>query len=181
MRARYPVMVSLCLVLSACAFFEDRPYTQWRAFHAGVAAMNTAEREERLAQLQAQEPPQASALVALQQAYLLTVLEPDTRTGQDPDAEIGGLLDSVDDDHVLVPIRDMLRDQLAIRQQQGRDRGTLATLQRQCDALQSEFQAALREQASLQRLGDTCREQLEALKEIESVMSAEAEEVERRP
>jgi hypothetical protein len=178
--ARLSVLL-LCVAASACSLLEAHAYDQWRAFHRSVAAMSAAERAEHLARLREQDEEPATAIEAMRRAYLITVVEmtPDDRKAAT--GEIDRLLDRVEEGHALVPVRDLLRVQAALQSQRAADREVIGTLQRQCDGLREDLGATRRQRDSLQALTETCSAQLQALKEIESVMSVNDSRPESQP
>lgn len=165
------IIVVLVLALGACALPGGSGYKDWRSFYYQVA---TLEPEEIRAHYQAvfehhQQSPSATS--RLQLAYL-TLFFPQPQ-GEAPQSEsVEALLKDIADNHELAPIRDLLLRY----SQQGKAHASqsvrLKELDQQCKVVATRQDELRRENDALEQKLAVCADQLEALKQIESVMSA---------
>ncbi|MEO1081192.1 MAG: hypothetical protein AAFY29_16655 [Pseudomonadota bacterium] len=179
MKARSQVTALLLLSLGGCVTYEVSDYDQWRDFHGTVKAMTVAERGERFGELSALYERIPSTLTRLQLAYLMTL--DTTAAYSDTNLDVATLLDGVTDSHELVPIRDQIRQYLELRESYEQERTALVEARRQCETLNTRLGGLRDERDALQRDIATCKDQLEALKEIESMMSASDDSLEVLP
>lgn len=112
-----------------------------------------------------------SATSRLQLAYL-TLFFPRSQAEAAQAENVEALLQDIDDDNELAPIRDLLLRY----SQQGKAHVSqsvrLKELEQQCEVAASRHDELRRESDVLKQRIAVCAEQLEALKQIESVMSA---------
>ncbi|MEM9758902.1 MAG: hypothetical protein AAF933_06700 [Pseudomonadota bacterium] len=179
MNARPHVMALLLLSLGGCVTYEASDYDQWRDFHGAVKAMNAAERAERFDALSELYERMPSTLTRLQLAYLITLAT--TEAHSDSSLDVATLLDGVADSHELAPIRDQLRQYLQLRDAYEQERTALRAARQQCETLETRLGGLRDERDALQRDIAVCKDQLEALKEIESMMSASDDSLEVLP
>lgn len=159
------------LMLGACALPGQNPYDEWRSFYLRVATMNTVERNAEFLKLRGQHEQSPGSMTGLQLAYLTLLLPA-------PDAEsysgvnTAALLEGISDDHKLAPVRDLLSQSLQLRGNYASKTEELKELRKECEVVTNSRQNLLRKRKALQDELAICADQVEALKEIESVMSA---------
>lgn len=171
---RYFIAVFLALSAGGCALQQAGAYDQWREFHRAVNAMSAEDRHARSAQLSARDEQEQGTMMKLQLAYLMTLEAAEAPANADSshNARVATLLDGVRSDHELVPVRDMLRQYLQLLERYRRDRQELSDVRSECGALSARVEELGREREALQADIAVCTDQLQALKEIESTMSA---------
>ncbi|MFK8043087.1 hypothetical protein [Congregibacter sp.] len=161
----------LTLLLGACALPNQSAYKQWRSFYSQVDAMSTEERNTEFVNVQAQYEESPNAMTRLQLAYL-TLLAPAAEGGDYHSEEMSSLLKGIDADHELAPVRDLLTRSLRLRENHAGTTAELRKLSKQCEVVEDSRAELEREREKLQREAVICSDQVEALKEIENVMSA---------
>ena len=121
------------------------------------------------ARLSARNASASTALTRLQLAYLLSY--PGSTDVVTKAQEVSALIGTVDDAHLLAPIRDLLAQQFALQQALREQRRKFRELSRDRNVTDEHLQDLQRKQLLTQEAIATCREQLDALKQIESMMS----------
>lgn len=176
---RVIVLISV-LILGACALPRHNAYDEWRSFYSQVDKMSPRERNAQFVNVRTRHKESPSAITRLQLAYL-TLLSPTPETGSYGAESTAALLGGIPDDHELVPVRDLLSRSLQLRKNQSSATAELKKLRQQCEVVADSREALQREHGALQNEVAVCADQVEALKEIESVMSAPEPSTPRLP
>lgn len=153
-------------------------YELWREFRSAVGAMDAPRLAGYYRGLQTQFEQHPSDLLRLQLAHLLIEENAAGAPTAALRAEARNLLEDVSAGSELAPLRDPLWHLLSTQEQLQETRAQLAesqkTLQSQgasCEMTQQRLLALRTRQDTLLRDADSCLEQLDALKRIESTLS----------
>ena len=163
----------LMTCIAGCSLWSDgevRQYDTWRAFHAAVSGLDSPARLRLYEDLTAQGDDTPDSLTRLKLAYLLSTDEA-VRAHATDQSRIDALLSGIDDEDELAPLRDLIQQNRALQVLQEQEGARLDELELQCQALDARFSETRDARETLQLGLDTCREQLDSLKEIESMMS----------
>ncbi|MEM6484928.1 MAG: hypothetical protein AAF662_08095 [Pseudomonadota bacterium] len=174
-------LIFVVVAMGAAACVSPQPlsdYELWREFRSAVGAMDATRLAAYYRGLHKQLDQQPSDLRRLQLAHLL--IEERAQGASTPAlrAEARSLLEGVSAGSELAPLRDPLWQLLTTQEQLQETRAQLAksqkTLQSQgasCELTQQRLLALRTRQDTLLRDADSCLEQLDALKRIESTLS----------
>jgi len=161
----------LVLLLSNCALPRQNAYDEWRDFYLQMETMNTAERNAQALKLRTRHEQSPSAITRLQLAYL-TLLSPSSDGGAYSAKRTAALLEGIEDDHELAPLRDLLSRSIQLRESQANVTAELKELRAECVLVVDSREKLRAEREALEYEVVSCADQVEALKEIENVMSA---------
>ncbi len=172
--------MTLVLALGACALPGASSYDEWQGFTSRVSAMEHKERQAQYNALIEHHQSAPSAESRLQLAYL-GLFYPQLQAGDRESEGVMELLEAIDADHELAPIRDLLLRYAQLGQAHATQSQKLGALGRECELVASSLDDSRRESEKLEQQVTLCADQLEALKQIESVMSAPEPNVQARP
>lgn len=166
---RCGTIVALLLALGACALPGSSGYEDWQGFYTQLGTMEPGESRMQYQAALERHQQSPSAASRLQLAYLILFF-PESQA--EPAENVAVLLQDIEGDQELAPIRDLLLRYSQLAKTHASQTAKLKELGQQCQAVKSKHESLQRESKGLEQKLAVCADQLEALKQIESVMSA---------